>query len=149
MPEQAHSEEEFARELIAFLEDRRALYAPFANEVREHVVESVQQIRRFLTDMLATPGIPDTLGNSVRAMRAACRGFLDSLYVRKWYVPEQGPHRLVSEEPFGAPSDVFNEALGRLRGVFGVHISEIAALYGIRVEAGLADILPPEDRDES
>lgn len=147
MPEQAHSEEEFARRLIAFLEDRRALYAPFAREIHEHVVESVQQIRRFLTDMLGTPGVPDELSDSLRAMRAACRGFLDSVYVRRWYVPEQGPRELVNEGYWGFTPDVFSEALGRLRGVFGVHIKEIAAHYGIRVEEGLADILPPEDTD--
>jgi hypothetical protein len=146
MPDQVQSEE-FARRLVAFLEDRRALYAPFAGEVHEHVVESVQQIRHFLTDMLGTPGVPDALSGPLRAMRAACRGFLDSVYVRRWYVPEHGPRTLLSEGYSGITPAVFNEALGRLRGVFGVHIGEIAARYGIPVEVGLADILPPEDTD--
>jgi hypothetical protein len=146
MPEQAPSEEDFARRLIAFLEDRRALYAPFADEIHEHVVESVQQIRRFLTDMIGTPGVPDTLSASLRAMRAACRQFLDSVYVRTWYVPEQGRRTLVNEG-YSDSGPVFNEALGRLRGVFGVYIGQISTAYGIRVEEGLAGILPPEDRD--
>jgi hypothetical protein len=91
--------------------------------------------------------VPDTLSDSLRAMRAACRQFLDSVHVKEWSVPEHGPRRLVREGYWGFTPYVFNEALGRLRGVFGVYIREIATNYGIRVEKGLAEILPPEDRD--
>jgi len=35
-----------------------------------------------------------------------------------------------------------NQALGELRGVFGVHVAQIAAKYGVDVEEGLASILP-------
>ena len=39
----------------------------------------------------------------------------------------------------------FNQALGELRGVFGVHVGILAAKYGLDVESELASILPEED----
>ena len=39
----------------------------------------------------------------------------------------------------------FNQALGELRGVFGIHIGMIAAKYGLDVEDELASILPEAD----
>src|SRR5260370_30779170 len=41
-----------ARRVIAFLEDRRVLYAPDSLEVPSHCVESVLEIRRFLSGEL-------------------------------------------------------------------------------------------------
>jgi len=38
----------------------------------------------------------------------------------------------------------FNSALGELRGVFGVHLAQIAAKYGLDIEDDLASILPME-----
>jgi hypothetical protein len=43
---------------------------------------------------------------------------------------------------------VFNDALGQLRGVFGVHVAQIAASNGLDVEEGLDRVLP-ESSDES
>jgi len=39
-----------ARRVIAFLEDRRVLYAPGEMEMAEHCVRSVLEIRHFLSD---------------------------------------------------------------------------------------------------
>lgn len=41
----------------------------------------------------------------------------------------------------------FNGAVGELRGVFGIHIAQLAAQYGIDVEDDLASILPPPEED--
>lgn len=38
-----------ARRVISFLEDRRVLYRPTEMEVPEHCIQSVLEIRRFLT----------------------------------------------------------------------------------------------------
>jgi hypothetical protein len=37
---------------------------------------------------------------------------------------------------------VFNGALGELCGVFGVHLAQLAAQYGLDIEDDLASILP-------
>jgi hypothetical protein len=42
----------------------------------------------------------------------------------------------------GARSWHFNQALGELRGVFGVHVGELAVRYGIDVPEPLSSILP-------
>ena len=70
-------EREVIRRLLNFLEDRRVLFNPYTLEVEGQVVESVTEIRQRLTRVLdelpegshAVPG--------VKAMRAACRRFLD------------------------------------------------------------------------
>ncbi len=42
-----------ARRVLAYLEDRRVLYRPFGMEVPQHCIESVVEIREFLTDEVA------------------------------------------------------------------------------------------------
>jgi hypothetical protein len=42
-----------------------------------------------------------------------------------------------------------NQALGELRGVFGIHVGLLATKYGIDVEDGLASILPEYEEDLS
>lgn len=76
-------------------------------------------------------------------MRAACRKFirvaqqLDGVY--GW-----SPH-YYNTGHFATWR--FDGALGKLRGVFGVHIAQPAAQYGLDVEDQLAAILPEEDAD--
>ena len=77
-----HTERDFAREVITFLEDRRVLYVPSEMEVPHHCVESVLQIRQFLTSMIGKLPEDSELAKSLRAMRAACRKFLSRTGVR-------------------------------------------------------------------
>ncbi len=42
----------FARHVLAYLEDRRVLYAPWNLEIPEHCIDSILEIRHFLTDQL-------------------------------------------------------------------------------------------------
>ncbi|HZP43968.1 MAG TPA: DUF6650 family protein [Candidatus Binatia bacterium] len=125
-----------ARRLITFLEDRRVLYAPEEMEVPSHCVSSVLDIRRYLTEELQRGSDDDDLTKSVRAMRAACRKFLD--VARNDVVRFGG-------RPGHWASWRFNGALGELRGVFGVHLARIAVQYGVDVDDDLAAILPGED----
>jgi hypothetical protein len=82
-------------------------------------------------------------------MRTACRKFIES-------VGEQRGSELIvptSSAIFkgGTTSWVFNQSLGELRGVFGLHIAQLAVRYGLDVPDELATILPlnaahdPED----
>jgi len=135
----SETDRSIAKRLIAFLEDRRVLYSPSEMEMPAHCVESVMEIRRFLTAEIAKLDEKADITASFRAMRAACRKFLNTVQA------DEG--RIIR---FGAESGhyaswTFNSALGEMRGVFGVHIGRIAVAYGVDVENELAAILPEKD----
>src|SRR6266550_1403444 len=65
-----------ARRIISFLEDRRVLYNPYEMEMPSHCVESVLEIRRFLTSEIGDLTFESHLAENLRGMRAACRKFL-------------------------------------------------------------------------
>lgn len=121
-----------ARRVLTFLEDRRVLYVPSDVEVRRHCIISVLEIRRFLTELLSAGGVAKELADHLRAMRSACRKFLmtvgadgsdDGLWTPNRYQDVPGLHDWS-----------LNQALGELRGVFGVHVAHLASSYGIDVE---------------
>lgn len=135
-------EREIIRGLLTALEDRRVLFVPHHLEVVSHVTSSVLQIRETLTKTLQA--LPETsrAAGSVRAMRAACRRFLeepapDFQNLMRW----RGARHLGDEE--GSPS--FFVALGELRAMFGLHICALAYQYGVDIEPELASILPSTD----
>ena len=130
-----------ARRVISFLEDRRVLYAPGEMEVPEHCVHSVLEIRRFLSGELGRLDNDSGFAASLRAMRAACRKFLER-------VGADGRDAVLYANRHGHwASWTFYGALGEMRGTFGVHLTRIAAEFQLDIEDGLASILP--ERDES
>ena len=134
------SERSIARRVLASLEDRRVLYAPYHFEVLEDCVDSVFEVRSLLTEELTKLDPDRELAHSLSAMRAACRKFLSLMYPR-----DEPTFRWRTS--FG--DEGFYSALGEMRGVFGVHIAKIAASYGLDVEDDLATILPAaEENDE-
>lgn len=128
-----------AKRVIAHLEDRRVLYNPGSLEVPEHCVQSIIELRHFLTQELSNAAEDSPLTESLRAMRAACRKFLDKIQTRPSDLVEYAWHRghWASWE--------FNASLGELRGTFGVHLAQIAARYRIDIEDALASIVPERD----
>ncbi len=131
-----------ARRIVTTLEDRRVLFTPSEVEVPSHCVQSVIEIRHFLTTELCRTQTSDALAAHLRAMRAACRKFLDRV---------QGKDREIisSANQHGHwASWVFMDALGQMRGEFGIHIAQLAVRYGLDVEKELATIIPEKDRDE-
>lgn len=129
-----------ARRVLAFLEDRRVLYRPFDMEVPRHCVDSVVEIRKFLTDEIAKLDKSKEIAQSLRGMRAACRKFLDqSPGLRKAAFHRRGFH--------GASDEWLSDSLGELRGTFGVHVAKLAAEYGLDIEDDLASIVPGKDED--
>jgi hypothetical protein len=106
------SEREIVRELIVFLEDRRALSAPEALEVEGHVVESVLRIRAELTRTLQRLSGDSGAAVSVRALRDSCHAFLYAIQGRSH---------------FSGFDYRFLVDLGQLRGVFAVYVGEWAA----------------------
>lgn len=127
---------EVAAQLLGWLEDRRVLFAPESLEIPEHTVSSVLEIRERLNDALGQCDRDSQLGQSLRAMRAACRAFLDTMGTLGM---ERHPfHYLAPFEQWQ-----LGTALGELRAVFGMHLAQIAVSYGIDVEEQLAGIFPP------
>jgi hypothetical protein len=126
-----------ARRTIRFLEDRRVLYNDFAWEIPDQCVQSVLEIRKFLTSELGNLKDGSELAPPMKSMRAACRKFLNDMHY------ELG---MPARPRFGNHS-AFNTALGELRLSFGRTVASLAVQYGIDVEDELASILPVEDVD--
>lgn len=134
----APAERDIATDLIVFLEDRRVLYTPSYAETPGYCVQSVVEIRRYLTETLHKLGNKGALADDVRAMRIACRHFLDRLHL-------EGRADYDAMSSFGHwQSWEFQDALGQLRGVVGVHIALFAARFELAVREGLQAILPAE-----
>lgn len=121
------------------------LYAPEEVEVPQHCVESVVRIREFLTDQLGMGGVPDDVAASLRAMQAAGRKFLDATDVE-----QLDREACWGGQILGSAGWRFNQALGEMRGVFGIHVARLAVAYGLDVDEPLASVLPldPEADDD-
>ena len=131
------TDKDHVKEIVTYLEDRRVLYNPSEMEVPHHCVDSVLDIRRFLTAKIND--IQDArLIVILGGMRAACRKFLDSVGADRDIV------RFGSSQGHWA-SWSFNGAIGELRGVFGLYLAELATLYELDIEDDLAGILPISD----
>ena len=137
------SDRQVATRVVTFLEDRRVLFEPSQVEVPHYCVESVLQIRQYLTHELQGLDRDAPLSESFRALRAACRKFLGTVG------PIDDTHRY---GPIGSSYQdwVFIAALGELRGTFGTHLATLATSYGLDIEDQLAVILSaPADGDEA
>lgn len=127
---------EIVRGLVAFLEDRRALYADFHMEYGPWVERSVLEMRNELTNALKSCPDDEELTGPIRAMRAACRKFLDQM----------GPPNRRTRKSY--PMEVVMwQALGEMRGVFGLHLARLCAAFGVDMEPELASILPATDEE--
>lgn len=130
-----------ARRVIAFLEDRRVLYVPDQLEMPSHCVDSVLDIRGFLSTELGKLEAHSEFSASLRAMRAACRKFLERVGI------DGRNAALYANERGHWASWTFYSALGEMRGTFGVHLAQIAAHFKLDIEGGLASILPARAED--
>ena len=134
--ERVPGDKEVAEHMITFLENRRLLFGERHLEDEMHCVRSANEIRHFLTGQISTARTSD-LVESLRAMRAACRKFVDTAgpNVRNFRGEWQGSNR-------------FALALGDLRTLMGVQIARLAKQYDLAVEDDLAGILPPPDEED-
>jgi hypothetical protein len=81
-----------ARKVLAFLEDRRVLYVPSEMETPDHCVRSVLDIRRFITETIGDLSPDDAIVPHLRAMRAACRKFLETVEADDRHIVAFGAH---------------------------------------------------------
>jgi hypothetical protein len=136
------AERDVAQELLSELEDRRVLYNPYEAETPEYCVQSVLEIRRLLRELLRKLQGTGVLAEHLRGMAGAARAFLDRMEEFRRVSGE------LSSLGYGQ-SMAFNDALGQMRGVFGVHIAFIAIRYDVPVRGHLSQILPslPDEND--
>lgn len=127
-----------ARSVITFLEDRRVLFGDRHIEDEGHCIASVLEIRTFLTEQITNAKPGNDLASSLRAMRAACRKFLD-------LGGPHGRHFNRSNNPYEA--DGFSLALGDLRTAIGYQVAIVLTQYPMEIEPELASILPAADDD--
>lgn len=125
-----------ARQVLAEMENRRVLYSPYEVEDLDHAARSVIEIRRHLTDQIGRSGVASELRDSLRAMRAASIEFLGVF-------GNEGNEIVVPPWTNGMHDFQMNQALGKMRGLFGVQLAQMAARFDIEVEPALASIFPP------
>lgn len=122
------------RDLLTFLEDRRALYVGSVYEQPDHVVASVLKMREELTTALKRISDDAPAKSALRIMRASCQQFLADV--------GSGPHRMTDWN--GYVQERFLLALGRLRATMGHHIGALAEGYSIDLDKRLLSLLPPD-----
>ena len=127
-----------AERVVAFMEDRRVLYNPYTWEEPYQCVDSVVQIRAFLTNELQNLDRNSEIAQRLSTLRAACRKFLNSLQ-QHGLDGHRHPLRGTSSE------FTFFSALGELRGIFGFQLLVLAQSYGLNVEDELVAIFPFQD----
>ncbi len=138
----AAADRDVARKVLSKLESKRALYQEAWQEVPEHLIQSVLQIREMLDEVIGNGEIAEELNDPLRKMRRACIKFLDE-------APDVAPQRRRLALPGGRGRWVFigmngYEALEEMRAVFLQQIKLIADRYGIDVEEPLASRLPKD-----
>ena len=140
--EKVPGDEDVARRIITFLEDRRLLFGERHSDDELECVHSAIEIRHFLTEELTKAKPGRSLAESLRAVRTAMRAFVEA----------GGPRARNFRYHDGHMTNQFSMALGELRSRVGLHLAVIADQYGTEVESDLKRIFPPEvaaDNDPS
>lgn len=133
-------ERRMARGLIAFLEDKRALYEHPDREVNDRLIGSIAAIRKHLSDLLATGELPDSITELIRPIRAECRDFLDAAEIGRaeaqaLIVPSAPDHTRILQ-----PRAFFQ--LKSLRDTAGHSLGLLAVRYGVDVEPQIDALIP-------
>jgi hypothetical protein len=133
------SDYDVARKLIIFLEDRRVLYVPCEAEVPRYAYESIQEIRKFLTEQMMSLNEKSLLMPHYEAMRAECRRGITELDKHGKWILEGG----------GLGGAIYlNSELGRLRGVFGIHLALICSKLDVELSENLKMLLPANTEND-
>lgn len=132
-------DQEVARKVVIFPEDRRLLFGDRHVEDERHCIASALEIRAFLTEQITDAKPGKELEASLRAMRAACRRFIEA-------GGPDGRDFMRAHYPYEA--DGFSLALGDLRTAIGYQLAVVLSQYPLPVEPQLALILPPADDDD-
>jgi hypothetical protein len=124
----------FAKRVIALLEDRRALWAPFDAEFPDRVRHSLDNLRRQLADLRG--GLPDESG-----MDQILLSLTKTIHIFFNEVERFDLSRLRcdSRDPEWLQ---FRDALATLRKSMGLQVNNLAAAYGIALSSDLQNVIP-------
>ena len=137
-------ESEVARKVIVYLEDRRVLYNPYEMELPNNCMDSIVQIRQFLTIKISELNATSKLGEILRGMRGSCRRFLDDTQ-KGWYFNKKVGK--IDNLRNGGEIKFYSD-MGIFRGEMGIFIVQILIMYGVDCESELLEIVPltlPDD----
>lgn len=124
-------ERDRARRVLVHLASQRALWDPYDTAIGSFVTRSILDMRERLSHDLRDVPADSVLGEGLRAMRAACRKFLNE---------NQSPR-----SGYGPPYEAqLHSTLGQLRALVGIHVARIACAYDLEVEERLEGIMPPK-----
>lgn len=132
------TDRDIVQALAIFLEDRRVLFNPEHLEVESQVDHSVQEIRRELTEALQQLDPKGPAIESIRAMRAACRRYLDEPRQTFRHMGDYG-HRRHNAEPG------FFVALGELRAVFSAELKRLDDRFKLEIESHIRGLFPKSE----
>lgn len=126
---------EIARRVLNLLGDRRMLWRDFSVEIEEHCVGSADHTRKELAKLLDNPEIGPEMIRRVQLFQKLFRDFVDEI----------GPSDDDWDRRYRSMgTDPLSMALGRLHGLAGIQIGELAAEYGLEVSEELASIVPDQ-----
>ena len=112
-----------AKKLVVFLEQRGVLFMPYTTEVPAFVMESIKEIRTFLTQLQAELEDDSPLTIIVNSMNHACRYFMNTT----------DPQAEMKELVY---------SLGALRKILGLNIGDLEKEYSLQVKGPLKDAIP-------
>ena len=132
------------RRVISFIEDRRVLYAYYPEEVPDQCIDSVVQIRLFLTEVIGEGSVRQQIEGPLRNMRAWCRRFLERVgQSEDPGYPLTSSRHLFRDPHHRVPDFLFGEALGEFRAGIVFNLAVLASATGLDIEEPLARYLPP------
>ncbi len=138
---------EVARRVITFVEARRVLFSTYSDEQPEHCVQSVVEIKAFLTEVIGQGHVGEKLEAPLRAARRYCNRFLTRVGASEADVPLGDRDRHLFHDGHWRMQDYyFGEALGELRAGVCLQVAIIAVTYDLDVENELANVLPEPDK---
>lgn len=116
-------DENIARRVVHFLEDKGSLYQPYDQENPKHVLDSLKEIRLSLTTIRSEIAPESPLSVIVESIVRACRHYMNST-------------------PDSPRIDELNFSLGAVRKVIGINIGDLLKHYQIPVNHELRSIIP-------
>ncbi len=132
--EYKEGDNEVIRRLFLYLEDRRVLTQHPLRSIHDlpHIIQSVSEIRRYLTTQLEVHGLGESLVYALRSMRAAAREFLD---------------KVGADGSFVSDESIQAQLIGIFQARFGEQLSPLAEKTKLELDEALIAIMPPDDVD--